>query len=81
MLKHTAVFSISVVMAVCFSILLVHRYVWWEIFRFRPAVMQLGGLPLANGACNGAQQLMSHPCSMAPSCVHAVTSFLMCAAL
>jgi len=27
MLKHTAIFSILVVMAVCFRILLVHRYV------------------------------------------------------
>ena len=34
-----------------------------------------------SGYCNGAQRLMSHPCSMAPSCVHAVTSFLICAAL
>jgi len=34
-----------------------------------------------SGKCNGAQRLMSHPCSMASSCVHAVTSYLMCAAL
>jgi len=25
---------------------------------------------------NGVQRLMSHPCSMASSCVHAVTSYL-----
>jgi len=31
--------------------------------------------------CNGAQRLMSRLCLMASSCVHAVTSFLMCAAL
>jgi len=31
--------------------------------------------------CNGAQRLLSHPCLMASSCVHPVTSFLMCAAL
>jgi len=31
--------------------------------------------------CNGAQRLMSHLCLMASSCVHAVTSYLMCAAL
>ena len=31
--------------------------------------------------CNGAQRLMSNPCSIASSCVHTVTSYLMCAAL
>ena len=54
MLEHTAILSILVVMAECFSILLIQHYVWCEIclmlFRFRPAFMQLGGLPLATGA-------------------------------